>query len=32
MYYTNNDKYDGEWMDGLRSGTGTYYMGDGSRF
>lgn len=32
MYYTNNDKYDGEWSDGMRHGMGIYYLNDGGRY
>ena len=30
MYYTNKDKYEGEWIEGEKNGIGTYYFSNGS--
>ncbi len=30
--YTNGDKYDGDFVNGLREGFGTYYWADGEKF
>lgn len=32
MYYTNKDKYEGEWLEGEKHGTGTYYFSNGSQY
>jgi hypothetical protein len=32
MIYVNNDKYEGQWNDGLRHGYGVYTMADGSKY
>lgn len=32
MYYTNGEKYVGEWKNDLRYGIGTYYYNNGTLF
>jgi len=32
MYYTNGEKYIGDWKNDLRHGIGTYYYNNGKLF
>ena len=32
MFYSNGDKYDGEWMNDLKQGDGKYVWKNGSRY
>lgn len=32
MYYSNSERYEGEWFEGRRDGKGTQHFSDGSRY
>ncbi len=32
MEYANNDKYEGDWLEGKKSGTGMYTWNDGDYY